>query len=58
MSDFADLLFQRAEQAYEQGHGDAIQFLRSVPMVAALGAGVVLEIHRPLMTLAAVVAEV
>jgi hypothetical protein len=37
----------------EQGHGDAIQFLRYVPMVAALGARVVLEIHRPLVSLAA-----
>jgi len=39
----------------EQGHGDAIQFLRYVPMVAALGARVVLEIHRPLLALAAAV---
>jgi len=36
----------------EQGHGDAIQFLRYVPMVAALGARVVLEVHRPLVALA------
>jgi hypothetical protein len=39
----------------EQGNGDAMQFLRYVPMVAALGAKVVLEIHRPLMSLAATV---
>jgi hypothetical protein len=39
----------------EQGHGDAIQFLRYVPMVAALGARVVLEIHRPLVALAAAI---
>jgi hypothetical protein len=39
----------------EQGHGDAIQFIRYVPMVAELGARVVLEIHRPLQALAAAV---
>jgi hypothetical protein len=39
----------------EQGHGDAIQFVRYVPMVAALGALVVLEIHRPLVPLAAAI---
>jgi hypothetical protein len=39
----------------EQGHGDAIQFVRYVPMVAALGARVILEIHRPLVPLAATI---
>jgi hypothetical protein len=39
----------------EQGHGDAIQFLRYVPMVAAHGARVVLEVHRPLVPLAAAI---
>ena len=35
----------------EQGYGDAIQFVRYVPRVAALGATVVLEGHAPLMPL-------
>jgi hypothetical protein len=35
----------------EQGHGDAIQFLRYVPMVAALGATVLLEGHPGLLSL-------
>jgi hypothetical protein len=35
----------------EQGHGDAIQFLRYVPMVAARGARVVLEVSKPLRRL-------
>ncbi len=39
----------------EQGNGDAMQFLRYVPKVAALGARVVLEIHQPLLSLAATV---
>jgi hypothetical protein len=39
----------------EQGHGDAIRFLRYVPMVAALGARVVLEVHRPLVALDAAI---
>jgi hypothetical protein len=39
----------------EQGHGDAIQFLRYVPMIAALGARVMLEVHRPLVPLAATI---
>ena len=37
--------------AAEQGLGDFIQFCRYVPMVAALGAEVVLETPAPLMTL-------
>ena len=35
----------------EQGAGDAIQFARYVPEVAALGARVVLQVHRPLVPL-------
>ncbi len=37
----------------EQGNGDAMQFLRYVPMVAARGARVILEVHQPLQSLAA-----
>ena len=37
----------------EQGLGDAIQFARYVPMVATLGANVVLEVHAPLVPLLA-----
>jgi hypothetical protein len=36
----------------EQGFGDTLQFLRYVPHVQALGARVVLEVQRPLLTLA------
>lgn len=35
----------------EQGYGDTIQFCRFVPMVAALGARVVLEVQKPLVGL-------
>lgn len=35
----------------EQGMGDTIQFCRYVPMVAALGARVVLEVQRPVLRL-------
>ena len=37
----------------EQGAGDAIQFARYVPQVAARGARVVLQVHRPLVPLLA-----
>lgn len=40
----------------EQGFGDAIQFLRYVPMVAAWSSAVVLEVPRPLFALATSVA--
>ncbi|GAA5177680.1 hypothetical protein GCM10025771_15300 [Niveibacterium umoris] len=35
----------------EQGYGDAIQFLRFLPALKALGARVVLEVHAPLSAL-------
>src|SRR3984957_10262295 len=35
----------------EQGFGDTVQFCRYVPLVAARGAGVVLEVQRPLRRL-------
>jgi tetratricopeptide (TPR) repeat protein len=35
----------------EQGFGDAIQFCRYVPLVAALGPNVILEVQRPLLAL-------
>lgn len=35
----------------EQGHGDAIQFVRYVPMVAAMGATVLVEGHKGLLPL-------
>jgi Flp pilus assembly protein TadD len=37
----------------EQGFGDAIQFLRYVPLVAARGGRIVLRVHRALVRLAA-----
>ena len=37
----------------EQGFGDAIQFLRYVPLAAARGGKIVLEIQKPLLPLAA-----
>jgi tetratricopeptide (TPR) repeat protein len=37
----------------EQGHGDAIQFMRYVPMLAARGATVMVECHHSLRKLAA-----
>ncbi|MBP2298676.1 tetratricopeptide repeat protein [Azospirillum picis] len=37
----------------EQGLGDTLQFLRYVPLVAARGATVILEVQRPLLPLAA-----
>lgn len=37
--------------ACEQGMGDAIQFCRYIPKVQALGAEVILRVHRPLMKL-------
>ena len=37
----------------EQGFGDTIQFLRYVPMVAALGARIILEVHPELRSLVA-----
>src|SRR5580658_2898167 len=37
----------------EQGFGDAIQFLRYVPLVAARGGKVVVEVRKPLIPLAA-----
>lgn len=42
----------------EQGHGDAIQFLRYIPLVAARGARIVVEIHRPLRPFVAAMPEV
>lgn len=35
----------------EQGYGDTLQFCRYIPLVAALGATVVLEVQAPLVTL-------
>jgi len=35
----------------EQGLGDAIQFARYAPMVAALGAKIILNVHKPLLGL-------
>lgn len=37
----------------EQGYGDALQFSRYVPLLAELGARVVLEVQRPLVSLLA-----
>ena len=42
----------------EQGLGDAIQFLRYVPLVAVAGGEVVLEVSKPLMRLAQEIPEV
>lgn len=42
----------------EQGLGDTIQFVRYAPMVAALGAHVILEVHPELLTLMRSVAGV
>ena len=41
----------------EQGFGDAIQFLRYVPMVAERGAQIILEVHPELRSLAAGIGE-
>ena len=37
----------------EQGHGDAIQFVRYAPLLAGLGAKVLVGVHRPLAALMA-----
>lgn len=37
----------------EQGYGDTLQFCRYAPLVAGLGAHVMLEVHAPLVTLLA-----
>ena len=37
----------------EQGHGDAIQFVRYAPLLAGLGAKVLVGVHRPLAALIA-----
>jgi tetratricopeptide (TPR) repeat protein len=39
----------------EQGHGDTLQYCRYVPLVAALGADVTLEVPRPLQDLVATI---
>jgi tetratricopeptide (TPR) repeat protein len=42
----------------EQGYGDAIQFARYAPLVAAQGARVILEVHPPLKALMSTIANV
>ncbi|MEO8024879.1 MAG: tetratricopeptide repeat protein [Bryobacteraceae bacterium] len=51
--DGSDLAGQTILLQAEQGIGDTIQFLRFVPMVAAMGGNVILESQRPVAELAA-----
>ena len=53
-----DLSGKRILLHNEQGFGDTLQFVRYVPLVAARGARVVLEVQRPLKALAGSVAGV
>ena len=54
--DPADWRGRRVLLFSEQGLGDSLQFLRYVPMVAALAGAVVVEVERPLVRLAATLA--